>query len=108
MSAKYREKVLSTSGISHRKFESEYGKKLMKQMGWVEGNGLGKNQHGETECVQLRRKEDNQGIGTKKEDLNSTDWKDQWWNDAYNNSIKNLKIKTGRTIKIRKEDTSSD
>jgi Pin2-interacting protein X1 len=53
MSQRYKEKVLSSSGISHKKFTSELGIKLLTKMGWKEGNGLGKNQHGRTECIQV-------------------------------------------------------
>jgi Pin2-interacting protein X1 len=64
---------------------------LMAKMGWKEGNGLGKNQHGSTDCVQVKRREDNLGLG-KKALGGPTNWKDEWWNDAYNNSIKKLNI----------------
>lgn len=42
MAEKYRERILKSSGISHKKVESEYAKKLMMKMGWSEGKGLGK------------------------------------------------------------------
>jgi hypothetical protein len=37
----------------------------MASMGWKEGNGLGKKQQGITECVQIRRRDDGLGLGTK-------------------------------------------
>lgn len=39
MSRKFREKILQGSGFSHKKFECDYGLKLLKSMGWKEGNG---------------------------------------------------------------------
>jgi hypothetical protein len=48
MSTKYRDRLLQSSGVSNTKFESEYAKKLMSQMGWKEGSGLGKKQQGST------------------------------------------------------------
>lgn len=42
MAEKYRERILKSSGISNKKVESEYAKKLMMKMGWSEGKGLGK------------------------------------------------------------------
>ena len=47
---------MQNSGISNRKVESEYAKKLMTKMGWSEGKGLGKKEHGVVECVQVRRR----------------------------------------------------
>ena len=43
MASKYRERLLKSSGVSNRKVESDYAKKLMEKMGWSEGKGLGKN-----------------------------------------------------------------
>jgi Pin2-interacting protein X1 len=91
MSSKYRDRLLQSSGVSNIRVESEFAKKLMKQMGWKEGNGLGKNQNGSTDCVQVRRREDNLGLG-KKTLGGATDWKDEWWNDAFNNSIKSFNV----------------
>ena len=91
MANKYREKLLQSSGVSNIRFESEYAKKLMTGMGWKEGNGLGKNQNGAKDCIQVRRRED--GVGLGKGSAGPTGgWKDDWWNDAYNNSMKKLVI----------------
>lgn len=108
MADKFRERLLQSSGVSNRRVESEYAKKVMAQMGWKEGNGLGKNQHGSKDCVQIRRREDNLGLGQKA--LGETNWKDEWWNDAYNNSIKKLNIlpKKFQKSKVTEESSSSD
>lgn len=37
----------------------------MVKMGWSEGKGLGKKQSGMTECLQIKRRQDNQGLGIK-------------------------------------------
>lgn len=65
MASKYRDRLLQSSGVSNIRVESEYAKKVMAKMGWKEGNGLGKNQHGSKDCVQIRRREDNLGLGQK-------------------------------------------
>lgn len=71
-------------------------------MGWKEGNGLGKTQSGKTECVQIKRREDNLGLGIKEQNA-PTNWKDEWWNDAYNNSIKKLVIVPDKLKKKHKK-----
>lgn len=52
-----------------------------------------------TECLQIKRREDGQGLGIKSASDETFDWKDQWWNNAYNNSIKKLKIVTNKKKK---------
>lgn len=75
MASKYRERLMQNSGISNRKVESEYAKKLMMKMGWSEGKGLGKQEHGVVDCVQVRRREDGLGLGVKGNSAESFDWK---------------------------------
>lgn len=73
----------------------------MLKMGWNEGKGLGKTQSGMTDCLQIKRREDGQGLGIKSKTEESFNWKDQWWNSAYNNSIKKLNIKTQSSKKTQ-------
>lgn len=101
MASKYRDRLLQSSGVSNIRFESEYAKKLMVKMGWKEGNGLGRQQHGTTDCVQVKRREDNLGLG-KKTLGGPTNWKDDWWNETYNNSIKKLNILPQKFMKKQK------
>ena len=58
-----------------------------------------------TECLQIKRREDGQGLGIKSNSEEAFDWKDQWWNKSYNDSIKKLKIITKR--KAKNDDSSS-
>ena len=51
MSQKFKERLLASSGISNKSFYSEFGIKMLKKMGWKEGNGLGKEQHGMVDCI---------------------------------------------------------
>lgn len=60
-----------------------------------------------TDCLQIKRREDGQGLGIKSQNEESFNWKDQWWNNAYNNSIKKLNIKTQSSKKTKDEDSES-
>lgn len=42
MASKYNDKILAGTGISSKKFECDYGLKLLGKMGWKTGNGLGR------------------------------------------------------------------
>jgi hypothetical protein len=53
MSSKYFAKLAKSSGTSNKKFESAFGMKILKSMGWEEGKGLGENLDGSTECVRM-------------------------------------------------------
>ncbi|KAM3132095.1 hypothetical protein pb186bvf_015839 [Paramecium bursaria] len=89
MAQKFKERLLQGSGVSNKKVESEYALKLMMKMGWNEGQGLGKNKDGQVECVQIKRREEQKGLGSSKS-LGSG-WDDQWWEQTYSQSLKNLK-----------------
>lgn len=51
MSQKFTDRLLTGSGVSHKKFTSDYGSKLLASMGWKEGSGLGKNESGISDCI---------------------------------------------------------
>jgi Pin2-interacting protein X1 len=38
---------------------------MLEKMGWKEGKGLGANEDGTTEHIKVKKKIDNQGIGTE-------------------------------------------
>ena len=87
MSMKYIEEK-SRSGVSHKKFTSEFGAKILGKYGWSEGEGLGKNKNGITEAIQIKRREENIGIGKKKKEQK---WNDKWWENNYNTILNNMK-----------------
>ena len=79
---------MSRKGISYKKFNSAFGAKILEKFGWKEGEGLGKTKNGITEAIQIKRREENMGLGkTKKEIM----WNDKWWEQSYNNILKNIK-----------------
>lgn len=90
MSKKFRDKILKGSGYSNKKFECEYGLKLLKAMGWKEEEGLGASGSGRTECVQVQRREEVLGLGADTQD--KFQWNNTWWEDQYNNTMSTLKM----------------
>lgn len=62
MAEKYRNRIMRSSGISKRKVQSEYGLRIMKMMGYKGEGGLGKNQEGRAEPIQVGRLEDLEGV----------------------------------------------
>ena len=51
MSKKYYDKLVAGSGSTNKKVKSKFGEKLMAQMGWEQGKGLGKNENGMVDCI---------------------------------------------------------
>ena len=91
MSKKFRDKLLKSSGYSNKKFECDYGMKLLKAMGWKEDEGLGAKGSGRTECVQIHRRDDQLGLGAA-ENAKAFAWNDTWWEDQYNKTMTNLQV----------------
>lgn len=59
--------------------------------------------------MQIRRRDDAVGLGIKNSGAESFDWKNEWWNTAYNDSIKKLKIAPKKKLEsTSSEDSSSD
>ena len=65
--------------------KSEVGERIMKTMGWKEGEGLGKNKSGILECIQIRRREEVVGLGFKNN--KGLDADDDYWSQMYNRGI---------------------
>ena len=87
MSMKYIEEM-SRKGISYKKYSSEFGAKILGKFGWKEGEGLGKTKTGITEAIQIKRREENMGLGKKKKEVV---WNDKWWEQSYDNILKGMK-----------------
>ncbi|CAD8096723.1 unnamed protein product [Paramecium primaurelia] len=90
MAQKFKERLLQGTGVSNKKFESDYAMKLMQKMGWNQGQGLGKNKDGQTDCVQIERRADQLALGAQQYSLGQS-WNDLWWEQSYSSSLKNLK-----------------
>lgn len=104
MSMKYIEEK-SRSGVIHKKFTSEFGKKILEKYGWKEGEGLGKNKTGITDVVQVKRREENKGLGKEEK---TEKWNDKWWENSYDNILKTIVPKNENVKKEENENISSD
>ena len=79
---------MSRKGISYKKYNSEFGAKILGKFGWKEGEGLGKTKNGITEAIQIKRREENMGLGkTQKKVV----YNDKWWENSYDNILKGMK-----------------
>ncbi len=58
-------------------------------MGWKEGNGLGKNEDGVKECIQIKRREEGKGIG---KEIPKGSWADNWWEKQFDGVVKAIQI----------------
>ncbi|OII77417.1 G-patch domain-containing protein [Cryptosporidium andersoni] len=89
MSQKYYDKLSKGNGISNKQFTSGIGLSLLQKMGWTEGRGLGKDEVGIVECIQIKKKHDNLGIGAKDIKSDVSDWS-EWWKETYNSVAQKL------------------
>jgi len=53
--------------------KSSIGSKLLKNMGWTEGEGLGRRQQGSSIALRAVRMEENRGIGAKDDDITGSE-----------------------------------
>eukprot|EP01017_Pseudomicrothorax_dubius_P050676 TRINITY_DN9635_c0_g1_i3.p2 TRINITY_DN9635_c0_g1~~TRINITY_DN9635_c0_g1_i3.p2 ORF type:complete len:154 (+),score=30.43 TRINITY_DN9635_c0_g1_i3:58-519(+) len=90
MSREFRQKLLASSGVSHKAVESEIGMKLLQKMGWNQGDGLGKNRDGIKECIQVKRRDELVGLGTEKK--GEFKWNDNWWEQTFNSAISKVGV----------------
>ncbi|EEA08134.1 G-patch domain-containing protein [Cryptosporidium muris RN66] len=89
MSQKYYDKLSKGNGISNKQFTSGIGLSLLQKMGWTEGRGLGKDEVGIVECIQIKKKHDNLGIGAKDIKSDMSYWS-EWWKETYNSVAREL------------------
>ncbi|KAG0563031.1 hypothetical protein M758_9G189000 [Ceratodon purpureus] len=78
--------------------------RLMTQMGWEEGSGLGKNKQGIKSHVRVRQRKDNSGVGTDEQKKAAANWTVN--THIFDNILKNLKVKAAEPE--TKEDSSDE
>ena len=104
MSAKYYDRVLTGSGVSSKKVESDVATKIMSKFGWKQGEGLGANKQGMTECIQIKRRAESAGLGAEEKPKN--EWND-WWSKSYDSIAKKIKSSTEDSSDDSDSDSSS-
>ena len=77
-----------------------FGARVMREMGWERGRGLGKRQHGRAEAIEVVKREENVGLGATRERYN---WEDKWWEERYASAAS----KIARAIGKGKKSSSS-
>lgn len=109
MSKKYLQ-AQSSTGVSNKKVISKFAMKIMTKLGWQEyllsfnlrGEGLGKNKSGQVEIIQVKKREENVGLGKKE---NTVDWTNKWWENSYDNILQKVKVNIKES---ENEDSSED
>eukprot|EP01135_Chromosphaera_perkinsii_P008487 Nk52_evm55s1360 gene=Nk52_evmTU55s1360 len=66
--------------------DSKFGMKMMEKMGWSKGKGLGVKQQGNTEHIKIQLKDNNLGIGAKRN--HSNNWMEN--QDAFSDVLAKL------------------
>ena len=96
MSRKYFDKLMTGTGSTSRTVKSKFGSKIMEQLGWNEGKGLGKNEDGMKECIQVTRREEGTGLGQDEVKASTAfKWNDAFWDDVYNKNVAKFKTIKG-------------
>ena len=112
MSRKYFDRLLTGSGETQREVKSKFGEKMMAKFGWAKGDGLGKKMDGITACIQIKRRDEDLGLGAENDTPASTfKWNDQFWDTAYNKaaeSFKGVEGQLGKAGQLVADDSSSD
>ncbi|KAL3662169.1 hypothetical protein V7S43_012969 [Phytophthora oleae] len=60
---------------------SDFARRQMEKMGWSAGKGLGKNEQGVKSYVKVKRREELQGVGAEKKEVQEQG--NQWWYNVY-------------------------
>ena len=89
MSKKYLAKLSERSVNSKEKISSAFGEKMLKKMGWSEGEGLGKGKKGEVEPLSVRKRKESLGLGA---DPNKFKWNHNWWEELFNDTAQKIQL----------------
>ena len=53
MSKSYYDKLITGTGSTAKTVKSKFASKILANLGWESGKGLGANEDGRTECIQV-------------------------------------------------------
>jgi len=84
---------LNPQGNLWSKDTSSFGQKMLARMGWKEGQGLGRNEDGQTSVIRVSYKSDMNGMGYKESDESSVQ------QDDFNTLLKQLSNTTDVDVK---------
>ncbi|ORX61537.1 G-patch-domain-containing protein [Hesseltinella vesiculosa] len=91
---------------------SKFGFRMMAKMGWAPGKGLGANEDGSQDHVKIRLKDDNLGLGAKKNQsdnwLGNTDAFSRLLADLNSNNNSDNDSNNDQDSKKRKAESDSD
>ena len=73
----------------------DFALKQLQKYGWTPGQGLGLNQDGMAEPLQLGLKLNQKGLGQDELDKKKSGWGNQWWDSIFNKTLKSLDVTTG-------------
>ena len=99
--------------------KDSFAQKMMRRMGWQEGQGLGKDQQGMKEHIKVKQRLEEEGIGHDKFQMEKAIAGDCWWQQSMGDTLARLqkqkrkildetKEKTKKKPKKRKIDEESD
>uniref|UniRef100_A0A1B0DAS3 G patch domain-containing protein 4 n=1 Tax=Phlebotomus papatasi TaxID=29031 RepID=A0A1B0DAS3_PHLPP len=82
----------------------DFAQSILQKYGWSEGQGLGKHNSGIAKPLKANLKFDTSGLGHD----GSAEFKNHWWENAYNSAASNLDVKTdGDSVKMELKDGES-
>ena len=109
MSRKYFDKLMVGSGSTSKQVKSKFGAKIMEQMGWEDGKGLGKEEDGMKDCIQVSRREEGVGLGQENQTPSTQfKWNDSFWTDMYNKGASKFQDIKGEGVNTQAQSSSSD
>eukprot|EP01068_Selenidium_serpulae_P006619 Selendium_serpulae@DN4459_c0_g1_i1.p2 len=106
MSKKFHDRLLQGSGVSGTKFHSSFGAKLLAKFGWEEGKGLGKDEDGKQDPIQIKKRDETVGLGAET-NKHKTAY-NEWWDDMYNSVAESLKTTEPGSADSSDEDESPE